>query len=74
MMSKRKLIIEQHLHTKATSLFLKFIDQFIIKLKLISDYNLDNQCLKRQHTALVFEANPSNFQNIKLTIISAPKI
>lgn len=48
---------------KATAyLFIKFIDQFIIKLKLIEDYNLPNNSLTKtmtQITATIFEADES---------------
>lgn len=75
---QEKLIIEYNIYdTKATSfLFLKFIDPFIIKLKLISDYNLDNSALNKtstQLTALVFEANPSKLPKYKTYYYKCPE-
>ncbi|UWD34041.1 hypothetical protein [Mesomycoplasma molare] len=59
---KQKNSVKQYnLHdVKASAfLFIKFIDQFIIKLKLISDYNLNSFNLSKsgsQLTAIIFKA------------------
>ncbi|BAW18558.1 hypothetical protein MBVG596_1082 [Mycoplasmopsis bovigenitalium] len=57
-------VIEYNIYdVKATAfLFLKFIDQFIIRLKLVEDYNLPNAALHQtmtQITASIFNAHPS---------------